>query len=121
MFELGRIFARENSSSTNVVAVRSWVAPALVMSPCGRAWAPERGGLAGMCETKRILRRSGVIDPHLGRSARSGGALSPRSQDPGGGGASGGCRREKLRIPNNYFSPAVPSNKRTLLTRSEFV
>src|SRR5271167_3285798 len=35
------------------------------MSPCARACAPKRGGLAGIGETYRILRRSGLMDPHL--------------------------------------------------------
>jgi hypothetical protein len=47
--------------------------------PCARAWAPKRGGLAGVWETKRILRRSGLIDPDL---AAPHGAVVPR--DVGG-------------------------------------
>ena len=43
--------------------VRSWRRASWVISPCTRAWAPKRGGLAGMWETKRILRRSGLIEP----------------------------------------------------------
>src|SRR6516165_2802756 len=52
-----------NSSSTSITAVRSWRRASWVISPCTRAWAPNRGGLAGMWETKRILRRSGLTEP----------------------------------------------------------
>src|SRR5215831_4580359 len=45
--------------------VRSWRRASWVISPSTRAWAPKRGGLAGVWETKRILRRSGIIDPDL--------------------------------------------------------
>src|ERR1700736_5284031 len=72
-----------NSSSISIAAVRSWRRASWVINPCTRAWAPKRGGLAGIWETYRILRRSGLIDPDLGRRARSGGSV---------GGAPGGYR-----------------------------
>ena len=58
--------AASKSSSTSITAVRSCRWASCVISPCTRAWAPERGGLAGIWETHRILRRSGVIDPGSG-------------------------------------------------------
>src|SRR5215471_1215169 len=58
--------SKSNSSSTSVTAVRSWRRASWVISPCIRAWAPERGGLAGIWDTLRILRRSGLIDADLG-------------------------------------------------------
>src|SRR5271166_605800 len=64
-----------NSSSTSTAAVRSWRRASWVISPCTRAWAPKRGGLAGIGETYRILRRSGLIDRKAFRARRT--AASP--------------------------------------------
>src|SRR5437588_10949107 len=58
-----------NSSSTSIIAVRSWCRASWFISPCIRAWAPKRGGLAGIWETLRMLRRSGLIDTDLGHLA----------------------------------------------------
>ena len=58
--------ARPHSSaskswSIREIAVISWRRAKLVISPCMRAWAPERGGLGGIGETHSMRRGSGVM------------------------------------------------------------
>ncbi len=64
--------------------MRSWCLASAVHSPCMRACAPNRGGLGGICERQRMLRRSARIGTDcrtaaLIARARGGRVRSPRS------------------------------------------